>query len=268
LHERKTLETEIHIHVICPQLVNYVANDYFLDAKEIERRNAFIFEKDRNLYQAAHVFLRKMLSQYADINPECWMFTSNHFGKPAIKNVGQEFLSFNLSHTHGMIVCAIGYKHDLGIDIEGSQALPDLADLCRLTLADHEKDHVLSMPLGKQEKVFYRYWTLKEAYVKALGKGLTIPLTKIKYEVKKNGNWLCSVDIPESNDDLYALYYDLPENYSLAFCAKITERDHLPKLRLFNWNHRSHSEYLNFNVGPKFDTTTPAAAMLKHGNSG
>lgn len=245
-------DAEIHIHVISPHMVDYPTSKHLLDQKEVDRGNSFAFDKDRNLYQASHVFLRRILSQYADIPPEYWAFSCNDFGKPAIENSGQESLSFNLSHTHSMIACAVGYQYDLGVDIEGNQAVSNLVDMCRITLSDAELTTVLSTLPKQREKLFYRYWTLKEAYIKALGKGLSIPMKKIKYEIKPNGTWSCSVDFtPDITGELYALHHNLPDNYSLALCANVVEATDLPTIRLFNWNEDNNSKCLKFNVIPK-----------------
>ena len=253
-HERRLLESraEIHIHVISPKLVDYLTSDYLLDKREIDRSNKLIFNKDRNLYKASHVFLRRILSRYSDVDPEHWGFSYNNFGKPAIKNHGQENLNFNLSHTHSMIACAVGYQYDLGIDIESNVTLNDLEDMCHLVLCDNERGNVLSAPPSQQEKTFYRYWTLKEAYVKALGKGLTIPLKNIKYESTTVSSWLSSVDLkPKIEGNLYGWYHDLAEPYSLALCAKIDEPNYTPIIRLLDWNNNT-SECFNFNVKPKY----------------
>lgn len=253
-HERESLRSgsEIHIHIISPLLVDCEEYEYLLDDSEIEKSRAFIFEKDRNLYQTAHIFLRSILSQYSTTSPENWSFSHNNYGKPAVKNDGELGLSFNLSHTHNMIACVVGYQYDLGVDIEGNRALEDLDGLCNLTLCDTERNHVLSAPLLQQEKLFYRYWTLKEAYIKAIGKGLTIPLKKIKYEVNHSGNWECSIDLsPDKAADLHAMYRDLPGKYSLAMCANIANSDHLPTLHFYDWNNNGKSELVDFRVKPK-----------------
>lgn len=254
LHERKALkcQTEIHVHIACPQSIDIVSDKYLLDEKEMVKSEELFFEKDRNLYQSSHIFLRKILSKYTAIAPEKWKFTHNKYGKPGVNSDDYKWLKFNLSHTHSMIACAIAYQYDVGVDVEHHRPLKDLAGLCRTALSDSERAYVFRfIEPQQQERHFYRYWTLKEACLKAMGKGLSIPLQRISYEVSENGVWRCSID-PEVDNTRYflSLHLELQEEaYSLALTAKITNTDNLPVVRLFNHNS-GRSQCLSFNVLP------------------
>lgn len=126
-------------------------------------------------YLASRAFIRTVLSQYVDRAPEDLVFESNEFGKPYLADFAGR-VSFNAAHTHGLTLCAVTGGCDIGIDVEfqtDSQGMLDAADdyLSRAEMAalnEVEEDGRLA--------VFFRSWTLKEAYLKARGEGLSIPL--------------------------------------------------------------------------------------------
>lgn len=182
---------QVYIHLAKPE---QIGNCAALDDKEHERAGAFRFDEDRKLYIAAHQFLRQTLSQYAPVAPKAWLFTTTEYGKPFITNPGYEYLQFNLSHTKGLIACAISHTNAVGVDVEKHKPLNDLRSLCRYALSPVEADDVLSiMNSREREKRFFTYWTLKEAYIKATGMGLSSPLqqfTLVQEQNARKGWWL------------------------------------------------------------------------------
>lgn len=243
-------EQEIHTHIIHPHQIENKKCNHLLDTYEQQRSRSFVFDKDRMLYSASHIFLRQILSRYASVNPEDWQFSYDAFGKPAISSPGYASLKFNLSHTHSMIACAISYGHELGVDIERHRTLGNFTDMCRLVLSEQERRHLLPLALPQQESLFFRYWTLKEACVKALGKGLTIPLHSIQYEPANSKKWQCTIDSTLKAGDLYSFYYTIPQDsYSLALAARINQRHAVPVIRLFDWSQKT-STPRKFNARP------------------
>jgi 4'-phosphopantetheinyl transferase len=148
-----------------------------LSNEERERQRKFIFEKDRHLYLVAHAFVRFCLSRYADVEPERWIFRKNRYGKPFIDNSIYGLpLQFNLSHTHGYITCAITVQHQVGVDVERIEWDESKMGIAERYFSNVEYDDLRSLPHNIQAKRFFHYWTLKEAYVKAKGMGLSLPL--------------------------------------------------------------------------------------------
>lgn len=185
-----TLKTnELHIHLLQPGQGND-ADDKILDALEHRRAQSFKFDKDRALYVAAHVFLRQVLSRYANIPPKDWQFVNNIYGKPAITNSGYEWLQFNLSHTQDRVACAVTRNRAVGVDVEQHKRLDDLRSLCHYAFSPIEAEQVLSTPCREQqEQRFFSYWTLKEAYIKARGMGLSLPLQQFYFAQGVNQDW-------------------------------------------------------------------------------
>ncbi len=185
-----TLGTDaIHIHLLRPEPVKDIGNTS-LDGAERQRAQAFKFDKDRDLYVAAHVFLRQVLSRYASVPQKNWRFVNNAYGKPAVANPGYRWLQFNLSHTPGRVACAVARNRALGVDVEQHKCLSDLPSLCRHTFSPIEAEDVLSAaPPCNRKQRFFSYWTLKEAYIKARGMGLSLPLQQFSFVPDTELNW-------------------------------------------------------------------------------
>src|SRR4051812_11195912 len=118
----------------------------------------------RRGYLAARVLLRKTLSFYADIPPDAWEFMTGTFGRPSIAAPATDAdLRFSISHTAGLVACAIGVGRDLGVDVESVDCGFDPIDIATEFFAPCELAALLSEPVGKRRERFFCYWTLKEA---------------------------------------------------------------------------------------------------------
>ncbi|MEL6710161.1 MAG: 4'-phosphopantetheinyl transferase superfamily protein [Pseudomonadota bacterium] len=187
---------QIQVHLLRPTAhATYPS----LSPDEQARAQRYKFAKDRTLYRAAHHFLRTTLSRYAGIAPAAWYYSHNQYGKPAVANAGQTQLQFNLSHTRGLIGCAISLNRDVGVDVESVRPLSDLVSISRSVYVGPELDDVLSHSGDAQRTRFYTYWTLKEAYIKARGMGLYLPLEQFHFTAASDGLWQLHC-APELND--------------------------------------------------------------------
>lgn len=207
--DRNAAETlspgEVHVWYVRPEPIadRQLLADYLrvLSDDERRRQQRFIFARHRHQYLVAHAFVRCLLSRYAPVPPEMWQFETNSYGRPEIAHPQiDQPLRFNLSHTHGLIACGITLARDLGVDVEDvtrSQVGVDLADRY---FAPQEVADLLAQPVEVQQRVFFDYWTLKEAYIKARGMGLSIPLDKFAYLLRAGKPVTIHVD-PELNDD-------------------------------------------------------------------
>lgn len=146
-----------------PALDGYIE---ILSAAERGRAKRFLYDRDRRLYIAAHALLRLCLrgaSGRAD-----WAFRTNEFGRPELApSFGDPPLRFSLSHTAGLVCCALGWGHDIGLDGEAVREI-DREGLARRFFAAPE--------IAPCRDRFFEVWTMKEAVVKAMGGGLSIPL--------------------------------------------------------------------------------------------
>lgn len=162
--------------VSCPDLL--ARYEQLLDDGERKRHRAFHFPEDRHLFLVAHALLRTSLSQYAGVQPQDWRFASEEHGRPQIAAAQREGggIQFNLSHTRGLAACAIARDVSIGIDVECLERNADWRSIAGRYFSRFETTALAALPVGEQPERFFEYWTLKEAYVKAQGGGLSIPL--------------------------------------------------------------------------------------------
>lgn len=143
---------------------------------EVARRDRFVFERDRVQFTLTRGLIRTLLSQYLGGDPARWAFTSNEYGKPYVANgpAGLD-LQFNLSHTRGMVACALCVGMEIGVDVEAFDRSVERA-IAKRFFSSLEVDDLAPLDEPAFQARFLAYWTAKEAYIKARGAGLSIPL--------------------------------------------------------------------------------------------
>jgi 4'-phosphopantetheinyl transferase len=150
-----------------------------LSEDERERQARFMFERHRRQFLVSHVLVRRALSHFAPVTPEAWRFDTNPHGRPHIGlPLGYEWLRFNLSHTEGLAVVAIARDIELGVDVEMTDRRIETAAVAARTFSPGELAQFTD-----NTDLFYDYWTLKEAYVKARGLGLNLPLDSFTFDL-------------------------------------------------------------------------------------
>ena len=149
-----------------------------LSEKEQTRADKFRFEKDCQRYRFTQGAKRIILARYLSKNPADLVFEENKQGKPALPG-----LEFNLSHTEGLSILAVSTGQPLGIDIEKNSPQPDLLELATRVLTEAEQALLFSLNGGEQLTAFYRFWTAKEAYLKAIGTGFEVEPHQVEVEL-------------------------------------------------------------------------------------
>ena len=148
-----------------------------LDEAERSRAEHFHFDHDRHAYVAAHALGRVLLSSWGGGTPQDWHFAIGDHGKPeVVVPAGAPRLRLNLSHTRGLAAAALTVDHDIGLDVEWLDGRTDGLEVARHFFAADECAQLEQAPPGLATETFLAFWTLKEAYVKAIGKGLAQPL--------------------------------------------------------------------------------------------
>lgn len=170
-----------------------------LDARELQRMRRFRFERHRRQFCTSHALTRWALSRYADVSPEQWRFEYNNHGKPFVSNPGHEKLQFSLSHTDGLQLLAVRHQFPVGVDVELRKKRVAGADIAGRFFSSAEVAEFLSAAPEEQQNIFFDYWTLKESYIKACGKGLAIPLRHFSYSILQQGKIRISF-APERED--------------------------------------------------------------------
>jgi 4'-phosphopantetheinyl transferase len=148
-----------------------------LSADERFRAEHFYFPKDREHFIAAHGILRAILGSYLNRPPGCLSFREGSFGKPSLsQQSGPQDIQFNMSHSHGLALYAVGRGRAVGIDLEFAGREIDVEQIAERFFSAREAATLREMPPAVRRNAFFLCWTRKEAYIKATGKGLSMPL--------------------------------------------------------------------------------------------
>ena len=148
-----------------------------LENEEISRADRFHFERDRRAFTVSRGFLRHVIGRYLETKPEAVRFSYGPYGKPALDGQHKaSALRFNMSHSRAVGLVAVTEARELGIDVEYIRADFATEDIARRFFSPCEVEAFNALPQERQVAAFFRCWTRKEAYIKAIGRGLSQPL--------------------------------------------------------------------------------------------
>jgi 4'-phosphopantetheinyl transferase len=170
-----------------------------LSADELNRVNRLHFTKDQNRFIIARAALRQILSHYLCMNPRGIRFAYTPEGKPMLMDdSGQQKLRFNLSHSGSLAICAVSWGREVGIDIE--KVKPDIAleAIIDQFYSPDEIGVIHKTPEEERKHMFFQYWVRKEAFLKAIGKGLSFPLNNVDVSRQPGVEW-APVEVLESS---------------------------------------------------------------------
>ena len=169
-----------------------------LPDEELTRAQRFHFDRDRDVYIAAHALCRGLLTGCAGSAPRDWRFTVEDHGKPEVVSpAGMPRLRVNISHTRGLAAVALTAENDIGVDVEWLQREAATEQLAERVFAPRERQVLAAASEAQKTETFLTFWTLKEAYVKAIGKGLSQPLGAFHFDL---GNLAIAFDDPKVDD--------------------------------------------------------------------
>jgi 4'-phosphopantetheinyl transferase len=172
-----------------PLLERYRA---MLDEQEILRLRRFAFARDRHRFLVSHALLRSVLSHYGGLEPASWRFATGAHGKPAVVAAQRGAApEFNLSHSGSLAVLAVAAQADsLGVDLEQHRPGRNFLGLARRNFAPAEAATLPGLAGEELAGEFYDLWTLKEAFVKARGDGLSRSLAEFWFSFDRGRNFL------------------------------------------------------------------------------
>jgi 4'-phosphopantetheinyl transferase len=201
--------------------------DRLLAPEEREQRRRFHFEIDRHCYLVTRALLRTVLSRYAVVEPHEWAFAANAYGKPEIANADHHtrHITFNISHTRGLILLGITSDAAIGVDVENSRLREPPLKIANQFFASEEVADLQALPRAQQHDRFFEIWTLKESYIKARGMGLSISLDWFGFQFPAKRTVRISMR-PELNDrpSRWRFWQFRPAApYLAAVCAEATE---------------------------------------------
>jgi 4'-phosphopantetheinyl transferase len=150
-----------------------------LSQDERSRWEAFKFDRHRREYLATHALARIALSNHHPLKPEAWRFQMNAYGKPAADpDCG---VQFNLSNSPGLVVCLIGEGAEVGVDLEPRERAASIAEVGPRMFSTRELEQLEDLREDEKPGRCLQLWTLKEAYIKARGMGLAMPLNNFSF---------------------------------------------------------------------------------------
>jgi 4'-phosphopantetheinyl transferase len=187
---RTPLGDDLHVWLVDPDAVDdaeLAGCRALLCPTERARHAGFVVERARRQFVIARAALRTALSRYLDLPPTTWRFTTGAHGRPELACVGARPLTFNVSHTDGLIAIAVAREGELGVDVEDHTRPTRAVELADQLFAPAEQARVRAAAPDRRRDAFYGCWTLKEAYLKARGLGLTVPADQCAFDVDAQG---------------------------------------------------------------------------------
>jgi 4'-phosphopantetheinyl transferase len=152
-----------------------------LSPDENERAARFVFPVHRDRFRAGRGQLREILARYLRVAPSAVAFEYGPQGKPRL--AGRAVVHFNLSHAEHEAVVAVARDRELGIDLEMVRTTIEYEPLAQRFFSPPETKALLALPSSARPRAFYEYWTCKEAFLKAKGGGLNVPLDEFEVSV-------------------------------------------------------------------------------------
>jgi len=195
---KKLKKNDVHLWGMHRNVYNELNNysKYLLSEEEQNRAHRFRFRKDHNLFVMGRCFTKIMLAHYTDGTPESVKIIPDSFGKPTC----EINLYFNISHADDELLLGFS-KSEIGVDIERIDPAVDIESIGESHFSENELQQLMNRTRDERVEMFFEIWTKKEALIKAIGKGLSIPLQDFnvthpngkvhwKFPNEKNyGNW-------------------------------------------------------------------------------
>lgn len=180
--------TGVDVWTVDPTCVSAALADDLRDLlteDERARGERYVRPEDRHTYVVARALLRTTLSRYGPTPPRAWRFVTNEHQCPFVDEAqaGTPRLYFNLSHTAGLVTLAVTRGHRVGVDVERVDRVVT-EDVAGRHFAPAEVRDLRALPAAAQPRAFFEYWTLKEAYIKARGLGLALPLDQFAFTLR------------------------------------------------------------------------------------
>lgn len=188
-----------------------VFEKHYANASDERKRkiDSFLFMKDKMLCLTAEMLLKKALS---DKGIESYEIAYGTYGKPYLKS---KEIHFNLSHSESMVMCAVSDK-EIGCDVEKVEDIE--LEIARRFFFTTEYEAIINASDKKeQQKIFFRLWTLKESFMKAVGLGMKLPLDSFRIDISNKNP---AVFQTVNKNSYYFKEYNFNNGYRFAVCGR------------------------------------------------
>lgn len=214
------------VHVWCgvvDQPQDCDAMTKILSDEELTRASRFHFAGDRQRFIGRRYMLRTILAEYLRLPPRALEFIRGVHGKLEVRTgTRMPDMTFSLSHSNGVALCALSRSRRVGVDVEWVRPLTDMEPIAERVFSAEELPLFLALPESTKERAFFELWTRKEACVKAVGLGLSAPLRALT--VLFGADRPTVVHLPfggsESSDGWSLLRVNLSPEFEAAVCVE------------------------------------------------
>ncbi len=227
--EFKILPNVLHVWIANLASLSVHPDDLnLLSHTELKRASTYKLEKDKKCFILTRSILRKIIGYYLNISPSNIDFFYNLHGKPFLNTRNERNnLYFNLSHSGDLVLYIFARNYYVGIDVEKLNYIEGFEDIAKQFFSSSEYLNFQSIPCAQKLEAFFKCWTRKEAFIKAIGNGLSYPLNQFAVSLDPNESAkLLSINGDPSLASHWSLYSFMPySNYEVAFavCEKYTE---------------------------------------------
>lgn len=194
-----------------------------LSPQETARMQRFVRAENRHEYLVAHALVRLALSRFAPVHSAAWVFTAQEHGRPVVATPAGTRLTFSLSHCQGLVACAIAVDRDVGVDVEAAGRATGNLSVADQFFSAAETAMLHACPQQQQEERFLQLWTHKEAYLKARGLGLALPLNGFSFVITEPDQTAVSFSPSVPDDPLHWQFARArpSANHVLAVAARV-----------------------------------------------
>ena len=207
-----------------------------LSSAERGRAVRFRFPEHRERFTVSHGALRDILSRYLDIPASELVFEANAHGKPALALPEHAWLQFNLTHSGDLALVAVTRDRPVGIDVEHKSPPDDPARLVAQFFSANENAAFSALPESQREAAFFAGWTRKEAYIKALGEGLSTPLDQFDVSLAPDRPARLLTDrLNPDHPNHWSLLDVDPDAIDPEYAAALAIAGPRPTLTLYRW---------------------------------
>jgi 4'-phosphopantetheinyl transferase len=221
---------EAHVWLVSIKNFIFKLEEYWqtLSCNEKKPAQRFIFTQHRECFIVVHGILRQLLANYLSMASEKINFVYDSYGKPRVENI-----NFNISHSQDLALFAFTKNFDVGIDIEFVKKDFIGNDIARRFFSEYEIQALLKLPIAERKSAFFNCWTRKEAFIKAIGKGLSFPLNKFDVDI---GYSQKSLLLNVHNDTYKASDWKLLDlNPHPNYTAALAVSNRITRIRKFNY---------------------------------
>ncbi len=194
-----------------------------LSSDETNRAARFHFAADRQRFIASRAWLRTILAAFLVAEPSELNFSYSKNEKPFLGSAHAESgITFNVSHSGGIALYAFARRRQIGVDVEQIRRDFDVESIAHRFFSASEQKQLAALPGSEKVDAFFRCWTRKEAYIKAIGEGLSLPLSQFDVSLKALETNALLATRPDSSEAERWMIREVPggPGYSAALCVR------------------------------------------------